>query len=100
MAHLSASYFDSRKIRYEYFCVTHADERKKEYMGHPVKGLESMIEDLRSKGILICMQEDFAEEVIDTLEEYGLSDNFYYDRVLFDIMDYELYHRNDGRKKA
>lgn len=99
MAHLTASYFDARKIRYEYFCVTRADNNKKEYMGHPVKGLDNMAEDLRSKGILICMQEDFAEEVMDTLEEHGLSDNFYYDRVLFDIMDYELYHRNDGRKK-
>lgn len=99
MAHLAASYFDARKIRYEYFCVTNVDGRKREYMGHSVKGLDRTIEDLRSKGILICMQEDFAEEVIETLEKYELSDNFYYDRVLFDIMDYELYHRNDGRKK-
>lgn len=100
MAHLTASYFDMKKIRYEYFCVTHADDRKKEYMRHPVKGLDSTIDDLRSKGILICMQEDFAEEVIDVLEKHGLGENYYYDRVLFDIMDYELKLRNDGGKNV
>ena len=100
MAHLTASYLDIKKIRYEYFCVTYADEKKKEYMKHPIKELSSVIGDLHSKGILICMQEDFAKEVIDVLEKNGLGENYYYDRVLFDVMDYELRLKNSGGKKT
>ena len=100
MAHLTASYLDIKKIRYEYFCVTYADEKKKEYMKHPIKELSSVIGDLHSKGILICMQEDFAKEVIDVLEKNGLGENYYYDKVLFDVMDYELRLKNSGGKKT
>ena len=69
-------------------------------MKHPIKELSSVIGDLHSKGILICMQEDFAKEVIDVLEKNGLGENYYYDRVLFDVMDYELRLKNSGGKKT
>ena len=100
MAHIVASYCDMRKIRYEYFCVTHLDDRKKEYMGHPVKELAQVKEELHSKGILICMRGDYAEEVIDTLNIYGLSDYLYFDEELFGIMDSELNRRDTRRKKV
>ncbi|WP_289301332.1 hypothetical protein [Sporofaciens musculi] len=100
MAHIVASYCDMRKIRYEYFCVTHLDDRKKEYMGHPVKELAQVKEELHSNGILICMRGDYAEEVIDTLNTYGLSDNLYFDEELFGIMDSELNRRDTRRKKV
>ena len=100
MAHIVASYCDMRKIRYEYFCVTHLDDREKEYMGHPVKELAQVKDELHSKGILICMRGDYAEEVIDTLNTYGLSDNLYFDEELFGIMDSELNRRDTRRKKV
>jgi len=42
----------------------------------------------------------YAEEVIDTLNTYGLSDNLYFDEELFGIMDSELNRRDTRRKKV
>ncbi len=100
MAYIVASYCDMRKIRYEYFCVTHLGDKKREYMEHPVKELDYVREELRSKGILICMQEDYAKEVIDILNTYGLSENLYFDKGLFGVMDSELNRRDIRRKKV
>lgn len=99
MAHIVASYCDMRKIRYEYFCVTSLDGKQKEYMGHPVRALYDSVQELRSMGILVCMQYDYAIEVIDSLKKFGLTDNVYFDDELFGIMDSELIRRGIGRKK-
>lgn len=89
MAHTVASYYDIENICFDYFCVTHLNGGDREYMGHPVKEVSGAAEDLRSKGIMICTL-DYVTEVIDILEQYGLSDNWYYDEKVFKAMGDEL----------
>ena len=59
-------------------------------MDHPVKELIDVVDDLRSKAIILCMRDDYALEVIDMLRKLELSDNMYYDQDLFETVSYEL----------
>lgn len=93
MGQIVGTYCDYKNIHYDYFCVTHIDGDKKEYMGHPVKELSAVAEDLCSKGIMICTF-DYAPEVIDMLKSVGLSRNWYHDKEVFGIMYKELEKQN------
>lgn len=87
---LVGSYCKMKNIGFEYFCVTELKKNKEFYMDHPVKELRDAVDDLRSKAIIICMREEYALEVIETLRKLGLSDNLYYDQDLFETIGYEL----------
>lgn len=89
MGYVIASYCDMKKIPYDYFCVTCLSESK-EYMGHAVKEFQRVIDDLKTKGIVLCMRGSHAKEVISNLEKQGLSDNLFYDEELFDLAGYEI----------
>lgn len=89
MGYVIAAYCDMKKIKYDYFCVTSLSA-KEEYMGHAVKELNSVISELNTKGIIICMRGDYAKEVATLLEEYGLKDNLFYDDAIFDLAGYEI----------
>ncbi len=89
-AYLVGSYCKMKKIEFEYFCVTSLNQNKKSYMDHPVKELIDVVDDLRSKAIILCMRDDYALEVIDMLRKLELSDNMYYDQDLFETVSYEL----------
>lgn len=83
MAYIFASFCIKSDIDFSFFCVSESN-KPTVILGHEVKEFQTVKNELKNTGIIICMKENLAKEVSDFLDSEKI-DSYYYDCELLNV---------------